>query len=186
VVGPVRRAAARRQRPPLRPDTRGTNEGRPRETSAVGSSDQHSIRRALPAESELLFDIWWRSVCATHTFLTQDDLRILAPAVRSLHLELQDTWVLCDGAGQRPVAFLVLEGSHIEALFVAPEHLRRGAGSHLISHGRSLRGKLTVDVNEQNVAGLEFYRAQGFRVGGRSETDSAGRPFPILHLTEQH
>ena len=131
----------------------------------------------------MLFDIWWRSVCATHLFLSQEDLQALAPAVRNLHLELQDTWVVCDSA-ERPVAFLVLEGSHIEALFVTPEHLRRGAGSQLIRHGRSLRGKLTVDVNEANIAAFEFYKAQGFSVVGRSETDSAGRPFPILHLAE--
>jgi len=150
----------------------------------VSSSNPISIRRALPTESDVLFDIWWGSVGATHSFLSQADLQGLAPAVRSLHLELQDTWVLCDGAEQ-PVAFLVLEGSHIEALFVAAERLRQGAGSHLIRHARSLRGKLTVDVNEPNVADLKFYQAHGFRIVGRSETDSAGRPFPILHLTEQ-
>ena len=148
------------------------------------ASRQSSIRRALQAESDILFDIWWRSVCATHTFLSEDDLEALAPAVRNLHLELQDTWVLCE-ASEQPIAFLVLQGPHIEALFVAPEYLRRGAGSQLIRHARSLRGKLTVDVNEPNVAALNFYQAQGFRIAGRSQTDSAGRPFPILHLTER-
>jgi putative acetyltransferase len=42
-----------------------------------------------------------------------------------------------------------------------------------------------VDVNEQNEAARRFYEACGFEVAGRSETDSAGRPFPLLHMRER-
>jgi putative acetyltransferase len=134
-----------------------------------------STRRPEPAEGELLFDIWWRSACATHTFLSQHELRELAPAVRKLKLETLDTWVLCAGAGA-PVGFLVMSASHIEALFLVPEQIRRGGGSLLIRLARSLRGRLTVDVNEQNLEAVKFYRASGFCVAGRSATDSEGRP----------
>ncbi|MBD5243790.1 MAG: GNAT family N-acetyltransferase, partial [Barnesiella sp.] len=30
---------------------------------------------------------------------------------------------------------------------------------------------------------LNFYQARGFRIIGRDETDEAGRPYPILHLS---
>ena len=39
-----------------------------------------------------------------------------------------------------------------------------------------------VDVNEQNEKALQFYLHLGFQVIGRDETDSMGKPFPILHL----
>jgi putative acetyltransferase len=142
-----------------------------------------SIRRAAAQESERLFDIWWRSVCATHTFLSEADLRTLAPQVRDLGLAHLDTWVLCDGA-QAAVGFLVLNRHHIEALFIVPEWLRRGAGTRLVRHARALRGALTLDVNEQNTPALRFYEAMGFSVVGRSATDGAGRPFPLLHLRQ--
>jgi putative acetyltransferase len=141
------------------------------------------IRRAGPQDSEPLFDIWWRSVRATHTFLSEADLRTLAPQVRDLGLAGLDTWVLCDD-GQCPVGFLVLNRHHIEALFIVPEWLRRGAGTRLVRHARSLRGVLTVEVNEQNTPALRFYEAMGFSVVGRSPTDGAGRPFPLLHLRQ--
>ena len=83
------------------------------------ASRQSSIRRAEPAESDVLFDIWWRSVCATHTFLSEDDLEVLAPAVRNLHLELQDTWVLCE-ASEQPIAFLVLQTITVVATLSIP------------------------------------------------------------------
>jgi len=142
------------------------------------------VRRATPDESEVLFDIWWRSVCATHTFLSDADLHALAPQVRALGLAQLDTWVLCDVA-TAPIGFLVMNRQHIEALFIVPEWLRRGAGTVLVRHARSLRGALTVDVNEQNTAALSFYEAVGFSVCGRSQTDGAGRAFPLLHLRER-
>jgi putative acetyltransferase len=54
----------------------------------------------------------------------------------------------------------------------------------MIDHARRLKGRLAVDVNEQNPAAVRFYLACGFAVVGRSEVDDAGRPFPLLHMQE--
>ena len=37
-------------------------------------------------------------------------------------------------------------------------------------------------MNEQNQDALRFYRACGFVVETRSDTDGDGRPFPLLHM----
>lgn len=140
-------------------------------------------RHAVPSDGDSLFDIWQRSVSATHLFLSRDDLKTLSSDVRQLRLETLDTWVLCDGRGSA-LGFLVLTASHVDALFIAPEWIRRGGGSILVRHARSLHGPLTVDVNEQNLAALKFYHALHFVTIGRSESDGAGRPFPILHLAD--
>ena len=68
------------------------------------------------------------------------------------------------------------------ALFLAPEHRGLGGGRLLIEYARALRGELTLNVNEQNDAARAFYEAMGFVVVGRSPLDSAGRPFPLLHM----
>lgn len=72
-----------------------------------------------------------------------------------------------------------------DALLVDPAHFRKGAGKRMLAHARALKGPLTVEVNEQNPQGLAFYLQSGFVQAGRSERDSAGRPFPILHLREE-
>ncbi|TMD66902.1 MAG: GNAT family N-acetyltransferase [Chloroflexi bacterium] len=46
----------------------------------------------------------------------------------------------------------------------------------------SERGATTVDVNEQNDQALGFYLRMGFVVVGRSELDSNGKPYPLLHM----
>src|SRR5262245_56434890 len=131
-----------------------------------------TIREALPAEHDALLDIWLRSVRATHTFLTEDDIQELLPLVRDEALPALELWVLCPVDGP-PVGFLGLDGAKVEALFLAPEWLRSGGGRRLLDHARRLKGPLTVDVNEQNPGALRFYQACGFTVVGRSEVDGA-------------
>jgi len=143
------------------------------------------IRRAVPDDRERLIDIWWRSASATHRFLSKAQLDELLPDVEALRLETLDTWVLCAQPGDA-VGFLVMNGRVVEALFIAPEWLRLGGGSRMLRHARKLAGPLTVEVNEQNGDALAFYLAQGFEIVRRSALDSAGRPYPLLHLEEPH
>lgn len=152
-------------------------------SASPGAAIVFSIRRASPQDRDCLVDIWWRSARATHDFLSAPELEALLPEVRALRLESLQTWVLCTPASEA-VGFLVMEGRAIEALFIAPEWLRRGGGTTLMCHARRLAGPLTVEVNEQNTAALGFYIAQGFGIACRSSTDRAGRPYPLLHLEE--
>jgi putative acetyltransferase len=140
-----------------------------------------NIRRVIPTDREQLLEIWLRSVRATHTFLTEEDIQSFLPIVRDVALAELEIWVLCSNSGS-PIGFMGMTGSKVEALSLAPEFCRRGGGSRLIRHARQLKGELTVDVNEQNPAARLFYEACGFVVDGRSELDSTGRPFPLLHM----
>ena len=62
-------------------------------------------------------------------------------------------------------------------------HRGKGGGRRLVEFAQErFPGALKVDVNEQNPEALKFYEALGFRIVGRSPTDTAGRPYPLLHL----
>jgi putative acetyltransferase len=140
-----------------------------------------TIRPPLPEELELLVDIWLKSVCATHHFLTEDDIEQLLPPTRGyLTSDESELWVLSDAG--TIVGFMGLDGTKLDALFLTPEIRRRGGGRQLVEWAETLKGELTVDVNEQNPEALRFYEACGFVLTGRSETDGDGRPFPLLHL----
>ena len=129
----------------------------------------------------MLFDLWLRSVEATHAFVSEADIESFKPLVRD-YLASNETefWVLCrDGA---VTGFMGMAGPKMESLFLAPEFHRCGGGRRLVEHARGRYGELTVDVNEQNTAAVAFYRACGFWVEGRSELDDNGRPYPLLHM----
>jgi putative acetyltransferase len=140
------------------------------------------IRRAISTDRESLVDIWLRSVRATHTFLSEKDIQSLLPPTRDyLTSDEPELWVLCSASGV-VLGFMGMDGSKMDALFLAPEFHRRGGGRRLVRHAQERRGELMVDVNEQNPAARRFYEACGFVVEGRSERDDAGRPFPLLHM----
>lgn len=140
------------------------------------------IRRATAADCDTLLDRWLRSVQATHTFVSAEDIEAMIPHVRSyLSSSASEIWIAFDAAGTA-MGFMGMSGSKMEALFLAPEFQRRGAGRLMVRHAQSLHSELTVDVNEQNVAARQFYEACGFVVEGRSELDEQGRPYPLLHM----
>ena len=141
-----------------------------------------SLVGSIPADREVLFDIWLCSVRATHTFVSEEDIQAMIPPVREyLASREPEFWVVCDDTGVI-MGFMGMSVSKMESLFLAPEFHRLGGGRRLVQHAQALKGELTVDVNEQNPAARRFYEACGFVVEGRSELDSTGRPFPLLHM----
>jgi putative acetyltransferase len=127
--------------------------------------------------------IWERSIRATHTFLTEEDIAFYRPLTSQILAgDALELWVLTDES-DTPIGFLGLAGAAIEALFLEPAYRRRGGGRKLVAHAQALRDlSLTVDVNEENIEARRFYEALGFDVAGRSAVDPMGRPHPLLHL----
>ena len=141
-----------------------------------------NVRLAIVADHERMLELWERSVRATHDFLEERDIVTLRPLVAmELASQTIDWWVL--ESEHDVIGFLGFANDSIEGLFLAPDQRGRGGGRLLVEHAQQLAsGPLAVDVNEQNDAALEFYKALGFVVTGRSPTDGAGRPFPIVHM----
>ena len=156
------------------------------EIQLLSGAEDAPAPRVRPARAEdwpALVALWRRSCEATHGFLAPDDLEALEEEVRRLLPAVEELW-LAEARG-RPVGVLGGAGSHVDMLFVAPDWFRRGVGTLLLAHARRLHGPLTLEVNEDNPAGLAFYRARGFVVTGRSPVDSEGRPWPLLHLRQE-
>ena len=142
------------------------------------------IRLSTPFDTAVLADIWRASVRATHDFLLEADFREIDTLVSEHYLPATRVWMALDEAG-RACGFLGLSGAHVDALFIDPARRGQGAGRRLLVHAQSVAGCLTVDVNEQNLQALGFYRHMGFTATGRSPTDDAGRPYPLLHMRQE-
>ena len=139
------------------------------------------IRRGTPADVPRALEIWRSAVDATHGFLSPEHRAEIDGIVAEQFLPNADLWLATDD-GDRPMGFMVMDGSQIEALFVDPAVHGNGYGSLLVDHAQSLAPALTVDANEQAINALPFYLSRGFRVIGRSPTDDQGRPYPLVHL----
>lgn len=139
-----------------------------------------TIRHSRPDEGERAIQIWRRAVDATHDFLSREDRQAIDAMVCDF-LPQVPLWFAVD-ANDEPLAFMFIDGGHMEALFVDPAHRGTGMGALLVRHGLSLHPTMTTDVNEQNAQAVDFYEKMGFRRTGRSALDGQGRPYPIIHL----
>lgn len=142
------------------------------------------IRRSTESDTAILADIWRASVRATHGFLSEADFRAIEVLVAEHYLPATRVWVALDEAGAAR-GFLGLSGAHVDALFIDPASRGQGVGRRLLDHAESIAGRLTVDVNEQNLQAVGFYRHMGFQPAGRSPADDAGRPYPLLHMRQE-
>lgn len=131
-------------------------------------------------EYETLCGIWERSVRASHGFLTDKAVLEIKSALIPDYFPAVRLYAVEDDG--RLTAFIGLADDRIEMLFVDASMRSMGYGTALIGFARD-NGARFVDVNEQNPAALRFYLDAGFHIIGRDETDGAGRPYPILHLS---
>lgn len=138
------------------------------------------IIRCTEGDYGTLAGIWERSVRATHDFLKEEDINDIRKALIPDYFPNVNLYAIaCDGMY---AGFIGLSSATIEMLFVDSSYRGQGYGSALIDFAKQ-HGATKVDVNQQNTSALNFYKAKGFRVISRDETDDAGRPYPILHLS---
>lgn len=140
-----------------------------------------NITDISPDEFDDLLAIWEASVRATHHFLSEADVSLLKPMVRS---EAFPNLVLKAVRNEKGLilGFVGVAENSVEALFVSPDSFGLGIGKALMQYAETELGTIKVDVNEQNPNALEFYKRIGYEIAGRSPVDGQGRPFPILHL----
>ncbi len=139
-----------------------------------------TIRLSRPDDGDRVVAIWRAAVDATHDFLTPDD-RLAIDAMVCGFLPQATLWLAVD-AQDRPLAFMLIDDGHMEALFVHPFYRGQGLGATLVRHGLTLHPRMTTDVNEQNAQAVGFYERMGFVRTGRSPLDGQGRPYPLIHL----
>jgi putative acetyltransferase len=144
------------------------------------------VLRASRGEIEFaeLVAIWRSAVDATHGFVSADDLDQIEAAMAPEYLpSVQLTVAEVDG---RLVGFAGTAAHRLEMLFVENAFRGSGIGSALLEYVVREQSVTELDVNEQNLHAVAFYASRGFAVIGRSETDEAGYPYPLLHMRKQH
>ncbi|ADG11360.1 acetyltransferase [Caulobacter segnis] len=138
------------------------------------------LRPSRPDDGPRVVEIWAAAVDATHDFLTPEDRAAIGREVEAF-LPSAPLMLAVDDR-DRPLGFMLVNDSHMEALFIDPEHRGAGIGAILIDYALAVHPILTTDVNEQNAQAVGFYEHMGFERTGWSATDGQGRAYPLIHL----
>lgn len=140
-----------------------------------------NIARPSEQDYDELIQLWEKSVRTTHHFLTEESIQFYKPLVRNHYLPAVELRIIRNSHG-RIAAFMGLSDELIEMLFVHPDEQGKGYGKRLVEYAIQQKQIDKVDVNEDNDKALRFYQHLGFDIIERDETDSMGKPYPILHL----
>lgn len=126
-------------------------------------------------------DLWEASVRSTHHFLKEQDIVYFKPLILNTYLDAVE--LRCYRSKNNEIlGFLGVANQNLEMLFIHPEYRGKGIGKMLLEHAINNFKVNKVDVNEQNVQAVGFYKHYGFTVMSRSTLDATGKPYPILHM----
>lgn len=142
---------------------------------------QYEISNIADSEYEEVIDVWEASVRATHHFLTEEDIQYFRPLILNEYLKAVELKCIRDSEN-RILAFSGVAEDKLEMLFVHPIYFGKGIGKALLEFAIAEQNVSKVDVNEDNPQAVGFYEKCGFVTTSRSELDSSGKPFPILHM----
>jgi putative acetyltransferase len=125
-------------------------------------------------------EIWRRAVDATHDFLMPNDRRDIELEVAAFSPSAPLD--LAVDESDMPLGFMLLDGSHMQALFIDPAMHGKGIGRALVDKAVRRSSILSTDVNAQNLRAIGFYERLGFERIGYSALDGQGRAYPLIHL----
>ena len=128
-----------------------------------------------------LLEVWEDSVKATHLFLSNDEIKNIKEYVPQAILEVSHL-VIVENENHQPIAFMGIESTKLEMLFVKNSERGKGIGKQLLNYGIENYNVNEIVVNEQNLNAKGFYEYMGFRTFKRAELDEQGNPYPILYM----
>ena len=128
-----------------------------------------------------LLKVWENSVKATHLFLSDNEIEKIKEYVPQALKDVAHLIVI-ENENDIPIAFMGIEGTKLEMLFIKNSERRKGLGRQLLNYGIKNYNINELIVNEQNPNAKEFYEHLGFKVYKRTELDEQGNPYPILYM----
>lgn len=90
--------------------------------------------------------------------------------------------IIVENENNIPIAFMGIEDTKLEMLFVKNNEWGKGIGRELLNYGIEKYSVNELTVNEQNPKARGFYEHLGFKVYKRSDKDEQGNPYPILYM----
>ena len=137
------------------------------------------IRKVKATDYPRLMEIWESAVSSTHDFLKEEDFLYYKE-----QLPVYFQHVTLFGFEQEGIliGFMGIAEGNLEMLFVDDNYRGIGIGKRLITYSIGNLQVTNVDVNEQNIQAVGFYKYMGFSIYKRSNLDGEGKEYPILHM----
>jgi putative acetyltransferase len=158
--------------------SRGCSRQRRRKNKETGM--QSIIKPYEEQYREQMIAVWEKSVCATHHFVSSEELDKLKELVKQI--DFHSFAVYCLLSESKVLGFVGVEDDVIESLFLDPEYMGQKLGTKLMNFALTELKADKVNVNEENLDAIKFYSKFGFVTYERTEKDAYGNDYPILKM----
>ena len=128
-----------------------------------------------------LLEIWEDSVTATHTFLSKSEMNTIKKYVPST-LKRVSSLIVAESDDNFPIAFMGIEETKVEMLFVKSVERGKGVRSLLLNYGINNYHVSEVTVNKQNPLAQTFYEHMGSKSYKRTELDEQENAYPLIYM----
>lgn len=139
------------------------------------------VKSRTPILINKLLEVWEDSVRATNLFLSNEEIENIKKYVPQA-LKGVSHLIIIENEENLPIAFMGIEATRLEMLFVKNHERGKGLGKQLLKYGIENYNVNELTVNEQNPNAKRFYEYLGFKVYKRNERDEQGNPYPILYM----
>lgn len=129
------------------------------------NSANTSIRRFQDGDEPAVVGVWYRSGKAVYTFLPTWQTLTLELAGKFFREVIQAQCNIWVGTFQEQVvAYLAMNGSYIDRMYVDPIEWRKGWGTRFIALAKNLSpDRLELHTHQENYAARAFYEKHGFK-----------------------
>lgn len=154
----------------------------------------------IPMEAEytdLVMDIWLRSVTPSHAFIPETYWQDRYETVKNTYLPQSETFLFeaKDGTLQGFISLMAAEGKfqpkrpqvqgrYISALFVDPDYQGQGCGTALLNYCKDQYDELYLAVYNENEFACQFYEEQGFTWQSEQPNDETNCMESILFWSD--
>ena len=132
------------------------------------------IRKFKTEDIEDILSIWLESSVKAHDFIDASFWKSQIKNMRDIYIPASESYVYEHNS--KVVGFYSLCESNLAAIFIMPKFQGRGFGKKLLTHAKSQRSQLSLNVYTENKASCRFYRSQGFHVINQQTDNQTGHP----------
>ena len=129
------------------------------------------IRALRRADIGRVMELWLDANLKAHSFIPTAYWKSNFDAVKEM-LPQAEVYVYEDAS--EIDAFVGLNGTYIEGIFVSGEMQSRGIGKRLLDFVKTKRTKLCLNVYQKNTRAIDFYQREGFKIRCEGLDESTG------------
>lgn len=130
------------------------------------------VRDFEKSDMEQVLDIWLQASIKAHDFIAKEFWESKLDDMRDVYIPSGETYVHEEEGVIK--GFVSLNGEHLAALFVMPEHQGQGIGARLMRKVMSVRRNLQLTVYKENEKSVRFYQKCGFKIVREQQDQHTG------------